>query len=189
MKKLLSLGLILFFSISAHANWTLNNEKSSVNFISVKKSSIGEVHHFTSLTGELSKGKANVKIDLSSVDTKIAIRDERLKTMLFEVAQFPKLSIETAVDDAKVNSLKAGESYQSQIMLDVNLHGITKKMPTYIQVIKLTDNNVLVSSVYPIIVKASDFELAKGIEALRAVANLPVISTAVPVSFNLVFTK
>ena len=109
--------------------------------------------------------------------------------MLFEIVQFPKITIATSIDESKVNSLKAGSSYQSQIALSVSLHGVTKIIPANVQVVKLAGNGILVSSIYPIIVNASDFALESGVEALRVIAKLPVISTAVPVSFNLMFIK
>jgi len=189
MKKILLLSLLVFLPFSAHADWTLNNEKSSLNFISIKKSTIGEVNRFTSLTGSLKEGKASVTIDLSSVDTNISVRDDRMKSMLFEVIQFPKATIETAIDASKLKNLKIGESYQTNLTLTVNLHGVSKEISGDVQVIKLANNNIIVNSIYPIILQASDFELTGGIEALAKVAKLPVISSAVPVSFNLVFTE
>ncbi|MFV0275687.1 MAG: hypothetical protein ACK5HY_00645, partial [Parahaliea sp.] len=41
----------------------------------------------------------------------------------------------------------------------------------------------------PVVVNAGDFDLVKGIEALRQVAGLKTISTAVPVTFSLVFSE
>lgn len=189
MKKILPLGLLLMLSFSAHADWTLNNDKSSLDFISIKKSTIGEVHRFTSLTGLLKDGKASVTIDLSSVDTKIPIRNDRMKSMLFEVLQFPKATIETTIDESKLKGLKIGENYQTNLALSVNLHGVSQKVSGDVQVIKLTDKSIVVNSLHPFIINAADFKLADGIEALREIAKLPVISSAVPVSFNLVFTE
>jgi dihydrodipicolinate synthase/N-acetylneuraminate lyase len=52
-------------------------------------------------------------------------------------------------------------------------------------VTKLAANKILVVSAHPVIIKADEFALAKGVEALREVAGLPMISYAVPVSFYL----
>ena len=54
-------------------------------------------------------------------------------------------------------------------------------------VVAMADGGLLVSSRLPVIVNASDFALIEGIERLRAVAGLPSISPAVPVSFTLRF--
>jgi len=189
MNKFLSLSLLVLLSFSAEANWQLSNEQSSVNFISIKKSTVGEVHRFTSLTGSLVKGKANVVIDLSSIDTKIPIRDERMKVMLFEVPQFSKATIDAAIDNSKLESLQDGEYYQTNITLSLSLHGVKKQMSSAVQVVKISNNSILVSSIHPVIIKALDFNLVNGIETLREIAKLPTISTAVPVTFNLLFKK
>jgi hypothetical protein len=52
-------------------------------------------------------------------------------------------------------------------------------------VTKLANGSLLVNSVKPVIIKAVDFNLVKGIEKLRQLAGLPSISTTVPVSFVL----
>lgn len=189
MNKILSLCFLLFWSQSALASWTLNNEQSSVNFVSIKKSSIGEIHRFNGLKGALDNGVAQVTIDLSSVDTKIPIRDERMKTMLFNVAQFPKVIVKAAFDESKIEGLAVGSIKTSKVVFSVSLHGITKEIPADVQIVKLSTHQMMVNSAAPMIVLAADFGLHTGVEALRKVANLPVISTAVPLTFSLIFTK
>jgi polyisoprenoid-binding protein YceI len=188
MKKLIALCLLIT-SFSAQANWELSNEQSSINFISIKKSSIGEIHVFKSLSGSLKDATASVSIDLSSVDTKIPIRNDRIKSMLFKVANFSSATATTTIDLSELENLQDGESFQKNVDLHLNLHGVTNTISSVIQVIKLTNNRVLVNTVHPIIIKAADFDLVDGIEALKNIAQLPVISTAVPVTFSLLFKK
>ena len=69
----------------ALADWTLDNERSIVNFISIKNASIGEVHRFRSLAGSVSDdGAVRLVIDLDSVETLIPIRNQRMRELLFE---------------------------------------------------------------------------------------------------------
>jgi polyisoprenoid-binding protein YceI len=189
MKKLLLLCLTVLLSFNAQADWKLNDDQSSVNFISIKKSTVGEVNHFNSLSGSLKNGSARVVIDLSSVETNIPIRNERMQKMLFEVSKFSSATITAEIDSSKLDSLKGGERYQENINLILDLHGITNKITATVQVIKLSNSGILVYSVIPVIINASDFGLANGVEALREIANLPVISAAIPVTFSLVFNK
>lgn len=189
MKKLFALTLLLFLPFNAYAQWNLNNSQSSVNFISVKKSSVGEVHAFRNISGSIKNGTATVDIDLSSVDTNIAIRNERMKTMLFDVANFSTASISSKVNIDQLTSMKSGDIRRSKIDLNVQLHGVTQQLQIEVQIIKLSDHSILVASTSPFIIKAKDFNLAEGIEALRNIAKLPSISTAVPVSISLVFTQ
>eukprot|EP00493_Phyllostaurus_siculus_P025750 UN26095 len=56
-KTLAIIGLSLSsvaLSNAAHADWQLVNDKSQLSFVSIKKDSIAEAHHFTNLEGTLS---------------------------------------------------------------------------------------------------------------------------------------
>lgn len=190
MKKYLFCFLSLWVSFGAQADWQLKGSNSSVNFVSIKKSAIAEVHLFKQLSGSINNnGEVNVSIDLASVDTNIAIRNERMKSLLFDVNKFSTANILAKVDGGKLKAMKSGGFYQEDFDIVLSLHGIDRKITTAINVVKLADGSIRVSSVRPIIIAAQDFGLREGVEALRVVANLPVISTAVPVTFNLVFTE
>lgn len=189
MKKLLFLCFLTLLSFNVQAAWQLNNQQSLINFVSIKKSNVAEVHHFKSLSGTLSDKAAKVSIDLLSVETNIPIRNERMKSMLFDTSKYSSATITAAIDISTLNDLKVGQHYQEKLSLTLDLHGITNSVPATVGVVKLTDDSLLVYSVNPIIINASDFGLNKGIEALRSIAKLPVISSAVPVTFNLVFNR
>jgi len=189
MKKLFVLTLLMLAPFSAYAQWNLSNDDSSVNIISVKKSAVGEVHSFKKISGTIKDDMATVIIDLSSVETNIPIRNERMKTLLFDVAHFSTASISSEIKKDELTRMKVGDIRRSRIDLEVNLHGVTKRMEVGVQIIKLNDNRILVASTSPFILNAGDFNLADGVNALRKVAKLPSISTAVPVSFSLLFTR
>jgi len=77
-KYVLPLALALA-APAALADWQLDNGDSTLDFISVKKSTVGEVHHFKQLSGSITDaGQASVDIELASVETNIPIRNERL---------------------------------------------------------------------------------------------------------------
>lgn len=69
----------LSIAMPALAAWQLDNEKSTLSFISIKKNDIAEVHQFNSLSGEVDQSEIKFVIDLASVDTKIALRDQRMR--------------------------------------------------------------------------------------------------------------
>ncbi|MBU2918781.1 YceI family protein [Psychrosphaera sp. F3M07] len=185
----LSLLLLTLVSASSFADWTLNNDKSNLNFISVKKSSIVEVHHFSQLAGSVkdSSGKANIEINLASVETLIPIRNERIQSLLFQTNMYPKASISADINVADVNQLKPGESFKTKQTLVLDLHGVKDELVADIQVTKLMNNSLNVSSLKPVVLKAADFKLVEGINDLRDIASLPSITTQIPVTFNLVF--
>ena len=190
MKKYLLCFLSLWVAFAAQADWQLNSDKSSLNFVSIKKSAIAEVHSFKQLSGSIkTTGEVELLINLASVDTNIAIRNERMKSLLFEVGKFATANILAKVDGAKLQAMKAGDFYYDDVAMVLGLHGIDKKITAAMSVVKLSDGSIRVSSVRPVIIATQDFALSDGVEALRVVANLPVISTAVPVTFSAVFTE
>jgi len=189
-KKLCFLLALVLLTTSAQAQYELDNEASSLHFTSVKKNKIGEVHTFKQLSGSIGdEGTAEVNIVLSSVESNIAIRNERLKSMLFETGVFPTAKISAALDVNQLESIKAGQVLVMPVELTLNLHGKTKRITANVQVVGLTEGALLVSTIKPIMLNAFDFGLSEGVTKLMEVAKLPSISTAVPVSFSLIFKR
>ena len=179
----------LLFS-NALAQWELVNDESTVTYVSIKKSSVGEVNSFKKLNGSIAdNGKVSVDVDLGSVETNIPIRNDRMKTMLFEVASFSDANISTALDPKALDEMNIGETYKESIRFNLSLHGVSKEMAADVRVVKLAKNRILAVSVNPIIVNADQHDLLEGVEKLREIANLPSISTAVPVTFSLMFKQ
>ena len=85
--------------------------------------------------------------------------------------------------------MKAGDTYKDSMTVSLSLHGVSKEMVTDVRVVKLTKNSVLAESLKPVIVNAEDFNLSQGVDKLREIAKLPSISTAIPVTFSLVFRQ
>lgn len=188
MNKILLAFALVAAASSASAQWALNNAASRVDFISVKNAKVAELHHFKKLQGSISKkGKASATIGLASVETLIPIRNERMQSMLFEVEKFPQATVSTNVDFKRISSMKAGQSYIQSAQLELSVHGQKQTVDADLRIVKLRKNSLLVTTVKPIIVNADDFSLGKGVEALREVAQLLSISTAVPITASLVF--
>ncbi|MFD1217861.1 MULTISPECIES: YceI family protein [Microbulbifer] len=185
-----ALAALLALPVSAFADWQLLGDDSSVNFVSVKKSTIAETHHFKSLTGSISDaGQAKLTIDLASVETSIPIRNERMQKMLFETAKFAKATISTNVDAARLKALKPGETMTVAADVTVEVHGQQRTEKADLQVTGLAGNQVQVTTNAPIIVNAGNYKLLEGIEKLREVAGLDSISPIVPVTATLVFKQ
>ena len=66
---------------------------------------------------------------------------------------------------------------------------IVADVETEVSAVRLADNRLMVSTTQPLLLNASALGLADGVERLRAIANLPSISLAVPVTFQLLFEK
>ena len=191
MKKLpLLMSVLLGLSSSAFADWTLLNDESSLHYVSIKSTNIAEMNRFKTLAGSVSEqGAVELKVDLSSVDTGVDIRDERMQAMLFDVAQFAQATVTGKVDLERVTKLEVGETYTDSITLNLALHGLSKEVSSHVQVTRLADDKVLITTLEPVVLNAADYKLAEGLEALRVIAQLPAISPVVPVTYSLVFQQ
>jgi len=187
--NLLAALLTLLASAQAAAQWTLSADDSSLSFISIKAEHIAEVHSFARLSGEIdSGGEAVVSIDLTSVQTGIDIRNERMQSMLFNTDMYPRAQVSADVDAAALSSMAVGESAVLEVPLAINLHGEVLTLSAPLRVSHVQDG-LRVDTLAPIIVKADAFALVDGIESLREIAGLPSISRSVPVSFSLLFSQ
>ena len=187
IRLITAVGLMLS-SLSAQATWQLVNESSQLNFISTKASHIAETHTFGLLSGSIADtGEAQLNVDLASVATGIDIRNERMRTMLFNVLTFPQAEITTDLDLGEFTSLTG--PVVKTISAKLSLVGQSTQVHGDVLVVPVDDNTVNVTTVAPIVVNANGLEMVAGIEALREVAGLPSISYSVPVTFSLTFRR
>lgn len=186
MKKICLLLFMLLPATAMAEGWTLDSAGSNLNAVSVKSGSVAEIHHFNGLTGLATGKHASVVIDLASIESGIDIRNERMRSMLFDVSRFATATITADIAQLNVRQLKAGQSIAATVPVSLDLHGIKRELSAEITVTAMQDG-LLVTSRMPVIVQAVDFDLTAGIEALRKVAGLPAIAQAVPVSFQLYF--
>jgi polyisoprenoid-binding protein YceI len=186
---ILSLSLLLL-AAPAYSAWQLDSKNSSLTFVSIKKGTVAESHSFKEFTGIINNsGLVNVTIDLSSVDTNIAIRDQRMAEFLFETATFAQASFSAQLNRVDIDAITIGSSQKMSLTGSLNLHGQQQELTLNVMVAKLSGNHMLVSTLKPAIIKAEDFALVAGINKLKSLANLPSIAYAVPVSFVLTFTQ
>jgi polyisoprenoid-binding protein YceI len=188
LTKIVVIGLGLSISsISAYAiDWVIDGNDSQLNFISIKKTNIAELHEFKQLQGSYdSQGQFILDIDLASVDTHIPIRDERMKNHFFEVSKFSTAKITATIDTDLVDAIAEGASERLTVEANLDLHGVSKPLTLDVIVTRLVGAKLSVVSVQPVIINADDFALASGISKLMELASLPSISQAVPVSFYL----
>lgn len=168
--------------------WQLAADQSNVAFVSVKAGNVGEAHSFKTLSGSVEPdGTVAVAIDLASVDTGIDVRNQRMRDMLFEVANFPDAKLTAKIDPNAVKALKPGERKMMTVPVTVDLHGTTNSIEAALNVTRIGEDSVLVETAKPLIIDASAVGLEAGVEKLREVAKLPAISPAVPVTASLVF--
>ena len=187
--RILALFIAISFAGAAQAHWSLDNDASSLSFVTVKAEHVAEVHTFDRLTGTIGdSGDVTITIELASVNTMIPIRNERMQEMLFETNLFPEATISGMINLDALTAMDAGASVARQIDFELDLHGQTVALAADVQITR-TGEGVVVSTLKPVVVMSDTFALTAGVEALREVAGLPGISRAVPVSFTVVFEQ
>lgn len=170
-------------------SWQLDADASTLGFASVKNGSIAEGHRFTGLSGSVGEGASELVIDLSSVDTAIPIRDERMREMLFDVAQFPEVVFESDLGSDALEGLDAGESRSVEVSGELAMRDKRVPVTATVLVTRTGEDRVMVSTQRPIVVSADALALSEGIERLRDVAGLESITPSVPVTFTLTFDR
>jgi len=186
-RALAALALVAIVT-PAFAQWELVAEKSSLEFISVKKGTVAERHQLASLSGSIDeRGLVQVSINLDSVETHIPIRNERVREMLFETGSFPFAEVHSQVDTTLIENIASGGARSIEIPITLALHGQKKDLSAPVVVAAADYGEVLVVTSSPILINAADFGLEKGVKLLQEVAGLSSISTVVPVSFQLHF--
>ena len=183
---LISSGLLIV-SATASAQWTLSNEASTLSFVTVKADHVAEVHTFDELSGAIGEdGSVSIEIALTSVNTLVPIRNERMQSMLFETDLFPRATITSQINSDGLANMALGSSEEIGLDFTLELHNQSQTYNATVLVSR-QEAGLIATTLKPIVVNAESFDLVAGVEALREVAGLPSISRAVPVSFTVVF--
>ena len=173
----------------AQAQMALDNAASDLRFISVKGAfQLAEVHRFKTLSGLLTDdGKASLVVDLSSVETGVPIRNERMQNLLFDVTNFSTARFDGQVDMAAVKKMVTGDSMDVNVKGQFALHGKAQEVTTRLRVNRLASGALAVSTLAPIVVDARQYDLTSGIDKLREIMGLPLLVYTVPVNFAVVY--
>lgn len=146
------------------------------------------MHNFIGISGAIdATGVATLTIDLGSVSTGIALRDQRMRDLLFNTVDFPTATVTLNLPSGLLTNLPVGETSEIQVTANLNLHGVTSPVTTKVSVQRLANTRILVQNLAPVVVNAPDYSLTAGVEALRAAVGIASISTAVPVDFTLIY--
>ncbi len=172
------------------AAWTLDGEASELSYVTIKAGEIAETNSFESVSGSVSaEGAASIEIDLSSVETGVDIRNERMRDIFFVVADNPTATVTAEIDPAGFEALGVGESTETTLDGTLALKGIEAPFQAEVTVTRAGPDRVLAVSNAPVIVEASRFELTEGLAQLQELAGLDSITPVVPVTFSLAFER
>jgi len=170
--------------------WTLDPAGSRLAYVSIKAGEVAETNRFAALSGSVAiDGTASLAIDLASVDTGVEIRDERMREIFFAVADNPEATVTARLDPAGFAGLAVGQSVTRPLTASVTIKGASSDVATDVMVTRVAEDRVLVVPTAPVIVSTDMFGLTDELGELRALAQLPSITPAVPVTFTLAFRR
>ncbi|MBT6333684.1 MAG: YceI family protein [Halieaceae bacterium] len=176
--------LLLLVTQATLADWRLT-AASKVGYVSIKNNAIAEHNYFSGVTGSLNKkGQLKVSIDLSTVETQVDIRNQRMRDLFFEVMQYPEAVVTAQLDMQELAQVESGAPLELVKPFTLSLHGIESTGEAHLRIVSV-GGRAWVSTVRPILISAADFGLEGGVAALRKIAGLEAIAAVVPVSVNL----
>lgn len=169
--------------------WTLQPAASSLQFQSVKNNSVVESSTFATYTGVIAEdGAASVTIALDSVDTKIDLRNVRMRFLLFETFQFPEAVVTTRIAPTLVADLAQVRRKTVPLNFTLTLHGVTQELTADVAVTLITGDLVSVASSGPVPIATALFDLDDGVTKLEEAAKVDIVPSA-SVTFDFVFAR
>jgi len=169
--------------------WELLPEVSAIRFQSVKETTKVESNSFASFSGKIdASGAATLIIRLDSIDTKVDLRNVRMRFLFFETFQYPEATITMQLEPSVLSDLGQMRRKVVTLPYTLDLHGISNTSKAEMIITEISDGILSVSSSTPISISASDFSLDAGIKKLEEAANVSIIPSAT-VTFNLLFSR
>lgn len=188
--KGIAVAALLAASFTTSAAWQVDSTQSSLDFVSVKNDIIAETHQFTQLSGQWqADGSVSITIPVSSLQTHIPIRDERIWEFVLNAQQYPAITATAKVTPETVSKLAVGQSATLETSIGLTVLTETLPLNAKVKVTKLTNSAILVSTVAPVMLNTDNLKLTSGIKKLQEIAGLNSISPVVPVTFSVTFQQ
>ena len=183
-------ALLVLASPLALAEWQLDGDTSRISFVSVKRGKMAEVQRFDRLSGQIDdQGAVRVVVPLESIDSGLALRDERMRNSFFEIERFPEAIVSSQLDLSRYDDLRVGQSRQETVDFNLDLHGQQRRLKSQVLVSRPSESRIEVTTLEPLVLKLIDFDLEEKLEPLKEVANVPSITPEVPVFAVLGFSQ
>ena len=169
--------------------WVLKADGSTLDFQSVKNDTKVEQNSFATLSGDISdKGVATVRVALDSIDTKVDLRNVRMRFLFFETFKFPEATVTVHIDPAMIADLPTKRRMTLTMPYTLDLHGVKLDLTADVVVTLISDTLVDVASVGIIPIAAKDFDLDGGVTKLQEAANVKIVPTG-SVTFDWLFER
>ncbi len=196
MRKLLVIaGLLCAHSALAQSadpfehGWKLDGEASELQFLSVKKNSVAENSGFAALSGVITpNGAAEIRVQMDSVDTKIDLRNVRMRFLFFETFNYPEAVITAQLPAADLIDLHQVRHKIIDLPYRLALHGVEKDGTAQVAITLVDNDRVAVANTTPIAIALTDFNLEEGRAKLEEAAGVDILPFGF-ISFGFVFDR
>ncbi|MBT0957479.1 OmpA family protein [Alphaproteobacteria bacterium KMM 3653] len=170
--------------------WSLDGGASNIRFQSVKNETVVESSSFASFEGSIAEdGAVDLRVILESVDTKIDLRNVRMRFLFFETFKYPEAQVTAQVTPEMLEGLETSRRKTVTMPFSLDLHGIKKTLLADVAVTLLSDNRVSVASTAPVSIAVADFGLTENIAKLEEAAGGISIIPSATVTFDFLFDR
>ena len=169
--------------------WDLDAAASNLRFQSIKNTTKVESSSFASFVGSIEPdGAATVKILMELVDTKIDLRNVRMRFLFFETFKFPEATVRLQLAPEMVADLAESGRKTVTVPYTLDLHGVELPLETEVTVTLLSANRVSVASAAPISIGVDAFGLTENLGKLEEAAGVTILPSAT-VTFDFLFDR
>jgi OOP family OmpA-OmpF porin len=170
--------------------WDLDLAGSNIHFQSIKKMTKVESSSFATFGGTIEPGgQAKVTVLLESVDTKIDLRNVRMRFLFFETFKFPEATISLQLTPDMVAGLPGLGRKTLTVPYTFEIHGVQKQMESEITVTLINDDMISVASAAPIAIGFEEFGLTENLAKIAEAAGGISIVPSATITFDFVFKR
>ncbi len=167
--------------------WRLAPETSSIQFSSIKNQSVIETSSFAKLSGGIdASGDASLSVLLDSVDTKVDLRNVRMRFLFFETFLYPQATVNAQIAPSLIADLAQVKRKTISLPFELDLHGVKRQEIAQLSLTLIGENLLAVSSAEPLTLKVADYDLVDGLLKLEEAANVSIVQSTT-VNFDLIF--
>lgn len=184
----------VFWSLPVVADWQLDAEQSSLQFISSKlvqgsHATIFEINQFDRFSGGIDQQQTWLTVETASVNTKVPIRDERIREHVFKSDRYPQAKVQAAINAAAVEKIKPGGMHTQDVKGTLTLLNQTHPVSARVNMIRLDADTLVLQTQTPALLNTRQYQMQEGFLKLKELVNLFHIPMTILVDFRLVFQR
>ncbi|MDE1460902.1 YceI family protein [Spartinivicinus poritis] len=177
-------------ALPVQAAWQVQSEHSKVNFVTEKiftnGKSVKETQLISGVSGQVNDQKqAEIKIDLATIDTKIPIRNDRIKQWVLDTTNYRYATVKADLSGIDEQKLTVGAAKQMEVDGQLTIRETTLPIKLFVKVTKNAAADYLVESYQDTSININQYGGEAGVQQMTKVMGLKSITSVVPVKWAL----